>query len=83
MRLKEIRKSKGISQLRMAMDLNTNQNKTQAHHSIIEGNACIFRELLIKHFLLYSTNPKPNQPSHHLLFIYFVLTVNKNILAPP
>ncbi|MBQ3088211.1 MAG: helix-turn-helix transcriptional regulator [Clostridia bacterium] len=26
MRLKEIRKSKGISQLRLAMDLNTNQN---------------------------------------------------------
>ena len=26
MRLKEIRKSKGISQLKMAMDLNTNQN---------------------------------------------------------
>ena len=25
-RLKEIRKSKGISQLKMAMDLNTNQN---------------------------------------------------------
>ena len=26
MRLREIRKSKGISQLKMAMDLNTNQN---------------------------------------------------------
>ena len=26
MRLKEIRKSKGVSQLKMAMDLNTNQN---------------------------------------------------------
>ena len=26
MRLKEIRKAKGISQLKMAMDLNTNQN---------------------------------------------------------
>ena len=26
MRLKEIRKSRGISQLKMAMDLNTNQN---------------------------------------------------------
>ena len=26
MRLKEIRKSKGISQLKLAMDLNTNQN---------------------------------------------------------
>ena len=26
MRLKEIRKSKGISQLKMAIDLNTNQN---------------------------------------------------------
>ena len=26
MRLKQIRKSKGISQLKMAMDLNTNQN---------------------------------------------------------
>ena len=26
MRLKEIRRSKGISQLKMAMDLNTNQN---------------------------------------------------------
>lgn len=26
MRLKEIRKSKGISQLKMALDLNTNQN---------------------------------------------------------
>ncbi len=26
MRLKEIRKRKGISQLKMAMDLNTNQN---------------------------------------------------------
>ena len=26
MRLREIRKSKGISQLRLAMDLNTNQN---------------------------------------------------------
>lgn len=26
MRLKEIRKSKGITQLKMAMDLNTNQN---------------------------------------------------------
>ena len=26
MRLEEIRKSKGISQLKMAMDLNTNQN---------------------------------------------------------
>ena len=26
MRLKEIRKTKGISQLKMAMDLNTNQN---------------------------------------------------------
>ena len=26
LRLKEIRKSKGISQLKMAMDLNTNQN---------------------------------------------------------
>ena len=26
MRLKEIRNSKGISQLKMAMDLNTNQN---------------------------------------------------------
>ena len=26
MRLKEIRKSKGISQLKMAVDLNTNQN---------------------------------------------------------
>lgn len=26
MRLKEIRKSKGISQLKIAMDLNTNQN---------------------------------------------------------
>ena len=26
MRLKEIRKSKGISQLKMSMDLNTNQN---------------------------------------------------------
>ena len=26
MRLKEIRKSKGISQLKVAMDLNTNQN---------------------------------------------------------
>ncbi len=26
MRLKELRKSKGISQLKMAMDLNTNQN---------------------------------------------------------
>ena len=26
MRMKELRKSKGISQLKMAMDLNTNQN---------------------------------------------------------
>ncbi len=26
MKLKELRKSKGISQLRLAMDLNTNQN---------------------------------------------------------
>lgn len=26
MRLKEIRKSKGLSQLKLAMDLNTNQN---------------------------------------------------------
>ena len=26
MRLKEVRKSKGISQLKLAMDLNTNQN---------------------------------------------------------
>lgn len=26
MRLKEIRKSKGVSQLKLAMDLNTNQN---------------------------------------------------------
>lgn len=26
MRLKEIRKSKGVSQLKMAIDLNTNQN---------------------------------------------------------
>lgn len=26
MRLKEIRKAKGVSQLKMAMDLNTNQN---------------------------------------------------------
>ena len=26
MRLREIRKSKGVSQLKMAMDLNTNQN---------------------------------------------------------
>ena len=26
MRLKEVRKSKGFSQLKMAMDLNTNQN---------------------------------------------------------
>ena len=33
MRLKEIRKSKGISQLKLAIDLNTNQNTISQYES--------------------------------------------------
>ena len=33
MRLKEIRKSKGISQLKLALDLNTNQNTISGYET--------------------------------------------------
>lgn len=40
MRLREIRKSKGISQIKMAMDLNTNQN-TISRYETGEREPCI------------------------------------------
>ncbi len=40
MRLKEIRKSKSISQLKLAMDLNTNQN-TISRYETGEREPCI------------------------------------------
>lgn len=40
MRLKEIRRAKGISQIKMAMDLNTNQN-TISRYETGEREPCI------------------------------------------
>ena len=57
MRLKEIRKSKGISQLKLAMDLNTNQNTISRYetgerepgiHELIKEELRILGSELIK-----------------------------------
>ena len=67
MRLKEIRKSKGVSQLKMAMDLNTNQNtisryetgEREADYKTLIAFADYF-QVSIDYLLERTENPKLN-----------------------
>ena len=67
MRLKEIRKSKGISQLKLALDLNTSQNTISRYEtgerepSITElKKIADYFEISIDYLLERTNNPKIN-----------------------
>ncbi len=68
MRLKELRKKKGISQLKLALDLNTNQNsisryengERQADYSMLIAIADYF-DVSIDYLLGRTENPKMNK----------------------
>ena len=71
MRLKQIRKSKGISQLKLAMDLNTNQNTISRYETgeleISLSALCTIADFhgVSVDYLLYRTDEKtPYSKSH-------------------
>lgn len=68
MRLREIRKMRGISQLKMAMDLNMNQN-TVSHYETGEREPginelikiCDYFDISVDYLLLRTDNPNINR----------------------
>ena len=68
MRLKEIRKARGISQLKLAMDLNTNQN-TISRYETGEREPCLneliklaeYFNVSLDYLLERTDNPKINK----------------------
>lgn len=68
MRLKELRRKKGLSQLRLALDLNTNQNtisryetgERQADYDMLIAIADYF-DVSIDYLLERTDNPKINR----------------------
>lgn len=68
MRLKEIRKSKGISQLKLAIDLNTNQNTISRYETgerepgIVELiRIADYFDVSVDYLLERTDNPKTNK----------------------
>ena len=71
MRLKEIRKAKGISQLKLAMDLNTNQNTISRYETgerepgIVELiKIADYFNVSIDYLLERTNNPAINKKTH-------------------
>lgn len=70
MRLKEIRKSKGISQLKLAMDLNTSQN-TISRYETGEREPGITELIKIADYFNISIDyllERTNDPELHILY---------------
>ena len=68
MRLKEIRKAKGISQLKLAMDLNTNQNTISRYETGIREPGIIelikiadYFNVSVDYLLERTNNPEVNK----------------------
>lgn len=71
MRLKEIRKKKGISQLKLAMDLNTSQN-TISRYETGEREPGITELIKIADYFSISIDyllERTNDPKLHILYI--------------